>query len=216
MLFFTLWPEYAGDSLVPRMQRVIANTLALAPSGSASSSEDQILKTNSETMRVLTEFLEIADDAQMEGRTSAVDHNAIVAAAGTLRRIANRLSSIGSARAVTQMPQLDPVTEFARERVFQAIRGQLSSWLDFFSGAESFSASAARAIAQKHSAGELAQPLNEFGSHLEEGGFARLALWPLEPRRTMIAELESMRRLELLFSDLNRYLSDVPTPPRGA
>jgi hypothetical protein len=181
MVFFTLWPEYAGDSLVPRLRRVLATMLALAPSGSASSSEDQILKTNSETMRVLTEFLEIADDARMEGRTCAVYHNGIVEAAGTLHRIANRLSSIATARVLTQMPQLDPVTEFARERLFNAIRGQLISWLDFFSGAECLSASAARAIAEKHSAGELAEPLNEFSSHLEEGGFARLESWPLEP-----------------------------------
>ena len=214
MFFFTLWPEYAGDSLVPRLQKSHCRYTRASTSGSASSSEDQILKTNSETMRVLTEFLEIADDARMEGRTSAVDHNAIVEAAGTLRRIANRLSSIATARVLTRMPQLDPVTEFARERVFNAIRGQLISWLDFFSGAECLSASAARAIAQKHSAGELAEPLNEFSSHLEEGGFARLASWPLEPRRTMIAELQSMRRLELLFSELNRYLADVPSSSR--
>ena len=216
IVFFTLWPEYAGDSLVPRLRRVLANMLALAPGGSASRSEDQILKTNSETMRVLTEFLEIADDARMEGRTCAVYHNGIVEAAGALRRISNRLSSIATARVLTQMPQLDPVTEFARERVFNAIRGQLISWLDFFSGAEWFSTSAARAIAEKHSAGELAEPLNEFSSHLEEGGFARLASWPLEPRRTMIAELQSMRGLEFLFSELNRYLGDIPRPPRHA
>ena len=216
MVFFTLWPEYAGDSLLPRLRRVLANMLALAPSGSASSSEDQILKTNSETMRVLTEFLEIADDARMEGRTCAVYHNGIVEAAGTLRRIANRLSSIATARVLTQMPQLDPVTEFARERVFNAIREQLISWLDFFNGAEWFSASAARAIAEKHSAGELAESLNEFSSHLEEGGFAQLASWPLEPRRTMIAELQSMRGLEFLFSELNRYLGDIPRSPRHA
>ena len=108
------------------------------------------------------------------------------------------------------MPQLDPATEFARERFFDAICWQLSSWLDFFSGAECFSASAARAIAEKHLAGGLAQPLNEFSSHLEEGGFARMASWPLEPRRTMIVELQTMRRLEVLFSELNRYLADVP------
>lgn len=85
IIFFIVWPEYAGDSLVPRLQRVISDTLALAPNGSASSSEDQILKTNSETMRVLTEILQVADDARLEGLTSAVDHNAIVEAAGTLR-----------------------------------------------------------------------------------------------------------------------------------
>ena len=216
MVFFSLWPEYAGDSLVPRLRRVIANLLALAPGGPASNSESQILKTNSETMRVLTEFLEIADDARMEGRTCAVYHDGIVEAAGTLRRIANRLSLIATARVLTQMPQLDPVTEFARERLFDAIRGQLTSWLDFFSGTERFSASAARAIAEKHSADELAEPLNEFSSHVEEGGFARLESSPLEPRRTMIAELQSMRRLEFLFSELNQYLANVPSPPRHA
>src|SRR5277367_6231220 len=116
MVFFSLWPEYAGDSLLPRLRKVIANTLALAPSGSTSTSEDSILKTNSETMRVLTEFLEIADDARMEGRTCAVYHDGIVEVAGTLRRISNRLSSIAAGRVLTQMPQLDPVAELAREQ----------------------------------------------------------------------------------------------------
>jgi hypothetical protein len=167
-------------------------------------------------MRVLTEILLVADDARMEGRTSAVDHNAIVEAAGTLRRIANRLSSIATGRILAQMPQLDPVTEFAREGVFDVIRQQLRSWLDFFSDAECLSASATRATAQKHSADELAEPLNEFSSHLEEGGFARMESWPLEQRRTMLAELQSMRQLEFLFSELNRYLADVPSPPRRA
>jgi uncharacterized membrane protein YccC len=216
IVFFTLWPEYAGDSLLPRLRRVLANMLALAPGGSASSSEDEILKTNSETMGVLTEFLEIAEDARMEGRTCAVYHDGIVEAAGTLRRIANLLSSIATARVLTQMPQLDPATESARERLSNAIREQLISWLNFFSGAEWFSASSARAIADKHSAAKLAEPLNEFSSRLEENGFARLASWPLDPRRTMMAELQSMRRLESLFSELNRYLADIPSPPRYA
>lgn len=114
------------------------------------------------------------------------------------------------------MPQLDPVTEFERERVFNAIRGQLIAWLEFFSSVECLRASAARTIAQKHSAGELAEPINEFSSHLEQGGFAQLESWPLEPRRTMIAELQSMRRLEFLFSELNRYLTDVPRSTRRA
>jgi hypothetical protein len=152
----------------------------------------------------------------MEGRTCAVYHDGIVEAAGTLRRISNRLSSIATARVLIQMPQLDPVTEFARERVFDAIRRQLRLWLDFFSGAEGLSASAARSIAQRHSPDELAEPLNEFSSRLEESGFARLESWPLEPRRTILAELQLMRRLEVLFSELNRYLADVPGPPRHA
>jgi uncharacterized membrane protein YccC len=216
IVFFTMWPEYAGNSLLPRLHRVLTNMLALAPGGSASNSEDQILKTNSETIHVLTEFLEIAEDARLEGRTCAVYHDGIVEAAGTLRRITNRLSSIASARVLVQTPQLDAVTESARGQFFQVIHVQLVSWLDFFRGAEAHDATAARALAQKHLASELAVPLSEFNSRLEEQGFARLASWPLEPRRTMMAELQSMRRLEVLFTELNLYLADIPRPPRDA
>ena len=62
---------------------------------------------------------------------------------------------------------------------------------------------------------ELAEPLDEFCSRVEENGFALLESWPFEPRRTMMAELQSMRRLEFLFSELNRYLADVPSSPRN-
>ncbi len=91
-------------------------------------------------MRALAEILEVADDAQLEGRTSMVNHNAIVEAAGTLRRIANRLASIATGRIVTPTPQLDPATESAREAVLDAIRRHLQSWLDFFSSEDSLSA----------------------------------------------------------------------------
>jgi multidrug resistance protein MdtO len=67
---FTLWPEYAGDSLLPRLRRVIQGTLALAPRGSAANNEDEIQRVNSDTMQVLAEILEVADDAQLEGRAS--------------------------------------------------------------------------------------------------------------------------------------------------
>jgi hypothetical protein len=131
---FVLWPEYAGDSLLPRLRKVIRDTLSLAPGGSAANTEDAIQQLNSGTMRALAEILEVADDAQVEGRTSTVNHNAIVEAAGTLRRIANRLASIATGRIITPAPRLDPVTESAREAVLDAIRRHLQSWLDFFSG----------------------------------------------------------------------------------
>ena len=33
VVFFLLWPEYAGDSLLPRLRKVIADALALMPDG---------------------------------------------------------------------------------------------------------------------------------------------------------------------------------------
>jgi len=205
-----LWPEYAGDSLLPRLRKVIRDTLELMPGGSAANTEDAIQQVNSGTMRVLAEILEVADDAQVEGRTSTVNHNAIVEAAGTLRRIANRMASIATERIVTRVPPLDAPTESAREAVFDAIRRRLQSWLEFFSGGYSLNRPAAQAIARAQSPDELQKPLEQFGSRLEEREFARIESWTLEQRRVLLAELHSMRRLEYLVSELNRWLAQIP------
>ena len=207
-----LWPEYAGDSLLPRLRKVIRDTLALAPGGIAANTENEIQQANSETMHLLAEILQVADDAQVEGRTSTVNHDAIVEAAGTLRRIANRLASIAMGRIVTPTLQLDVVTESAREAVFDAIRRHLQSWLDFFSRADSLSAAAAQAIARGQSPDDLEVPLEQFSSRLAEREFARIESWTLEQRRVMLAELHSMRRLEYLVSELNRWLAQIPGP----
>jgi uncharacterized membrane protein YccC len=210
IVFLLLWPEYAGDSLLPKLRDVIRNTLALTPGGPASNTEDEIQRANSATMRTLAEILEVADDAQMEGRTSLVNHSAIVEAAGTLRRIANRLASIATGRIATRTPQLDPATESAREAVLDAVRRHLQTWLDFFSGTDSLNARAAHAMARAQSIDDLGKPLDQFGSRIEEREFARVESWTLDQRRAILAELQSMRRLEYLLTQLNRWLAQIP------
>ena len=69
---------------------------------------------------------------------------------------------------------------------------------------------AAQAIARTHSTDDLEMPLEQFSSRLEEQEFARIESWTLEQRRAVLAELHSMRRLEYLFSDLNRWLAQIP------
>ena len=206
------WPEYAGDSLLPRLRKVIRDTLSIVPGGSASNTEDEIQRANSATMRSLAEILEVADDAQVEGRTSLVNHNAIVQASSRLRRIANRLASIATERIANPVPQLDPVTESAREQVLDAIRRHLQSWLDFFSSADSLRRPAAEAIARSHSPDDLRKPIEQFGSRLEEREFALITPWTTDQRRAILAELHSMRRIEYLISQLNRWLPQIPGP----
>jgi len=205
-----LWPEYAGDSLLPRLRRVIADTLALAPGGAASIREDTIDQVNSETMRILAEMLEVADDAQLEGRTSTVDHNAIVEAAGTLRRIANRLASISTSRIVAPTPQLDAMSDSARETALEEIRHQLKVWLDFFSSPECLRGDAARALARAQLSGRIDESLAVFGSRLEENEFARIKSWTLDQRRAILAELHSLRRIAVLLPDLIAWLAQIP------
>jgi uncharacterized membrane protein YccC len=207
---FSLWPEYAGDSLLPKLRRVIADTLALAPGGAASRREDTIDEVNSETMRILAEMLEIADDAQLEGRTCAVDHNAIVEAAGTLRRIANRLASVSTSRIAAPAPELDATSESAREAALEDIRRQLREWLDFFRGPECRKGDAARALAREQLSGRIDESLAMFEARLQENEFARLASWSLDQRRAILAELNSLRRIAVLLPDLTAWLAQIP------
>ena len=215
VVFFILWPAYAGDSLLPRLRKVIRDTLALAPGGSASAVEAKVEATNSETMRVLAEILEVADDAQLEGRTSVTDHDSVIQAAGTLRRIANRLAGISRARIVVATPPLDDATESAREAVLDAIRERLESWLDFFEGSPRFSSTRALSAPAGQLHSDIMPPLEEFSHRLEAQGFARISTWTLEQRRAILAELQSMRRLQFLMFELDRYLSSVAQRPRA-
>jgi uncharacterized membrane protein YccC len=213
LVFLILWPAYAGDSLLPRLRKVLRDTIALAPGGLASASVSAIETTNAETMQVLAQMLAVADDAQLEGRNSTVDGDAIVRSAGTLRRIANRLAAISMGRILAPLPQLDESTESARRATLSATRARLEAWLSFFARDASFGRlEAASALI---GGGEIMPPLEEFSHRLEAQGFSRLSAWTLDQRRVILAELESMRRLEFLIVELDRYLSAVAQPPHA-
>ncbi|MGH7932546.1 MAG: FUSC family protein [Candidatus Binataceae bacterium] len=210
IIFFALWPEYAGDSLLPRLRRVIGDTLALAPSGAAAASESAIHATSREITGVLGEILEVADDARLEGRRSLIDHDAVVQATGTLRRIAHRLGTISLKRITRTLPRLDDATEAAHDAILTAIRIRLEAWLTFFDNGQNLTRRAGLALAAEHSRAEITRPLEDFSARLAAGGFAQINLWTLEQRRQMLAELQSLRRLEVLAFELDNYLARVP------
>lgn len=210
IVFFLLWPEYAGDSLLPRLRKLLRDTLAIAPGGDAAADEASIHSTSAEITRLLSEMLEIAGDADLEGRKSLINHDAVVQAAGTLRRIAHRLGGIVSARLSDPIPPLDEDTEALRQAVLSAICLRLQAWLAFYESRECLSGRVARALAAAHSRDEIAQPLELLSRRLEADGFALIANWTLEQRRQMLAELQSLRRLEFLIFELDRYIARVP------
>ena len=213
VVYISLRPEYAGDSLMPRLRKVIRDTLALAPGGSASAMETKIEATNAETRSGRAEILAVADDAQLEGRTSMVDHDSIVQAAGTLRRIANRLAGISMGRILAELPPLDDGAESAREAMLAAIRARLEAWLDFFEGRSGATGGAGAFTAPpRHSRSEIPTPLDEFSRRLEAQHFPPIRAWALEQPRAILAELQSMRRLDVLMFELDRYLSGVARP----
>jgi len=210
MATLILWPTYAGDSLLPRLRRIITDTLALTPGGPAENNEEELVRANSDAMRLLAEMLQVADDALLEGSGCAVNSNAIVGAAGTLRRIANRLSYIAAGRMNCALPALDPAIESERIAVLTAIQRDLQKWLNFFSGDEKLKPRAAHAIASAYVLDEIHRPLSQFSSWLEEGNYSRIEHWTTEQRRGILAELQSLRRVEVLIGDLNRLLARIP------
>ncbi|MBF6569922.1 MAG: FUSC family protein [Candidatus Binataceae bacterium] len=216
LVFFILWPEYAGDSLLPRLRRILRDTIAIGPGGDAAISEVRTSQISSEITGSLVQILEIADDARLEGRASSIDHEAVVQAAGTLRRIAHRLGAIANNRVKYELPALSDRTERAHESILAAIRARLNSWLGFFESADSLSHRAAMALAATHSDQDIAQPLADFGQRLEADGFAEIGGWNFDQRRLLLAELQSLRRLEFLMRELDRFLARVPGSPSSA
>jgi hypothetical protein len=208
-VFFISWPVYAGDSLLPRLRKAIRDTLALIPAGAARGAAELAL-INDEMTQVLSEILQVADDARMEGRRSLIDHEAVVQAAGTIRRIAHRLSSISIWRLTNPPPELDKISQAAELAVFSAIRDRLASWLTFFDSALSLDRRAARAISNQHRREDIAVPIGEFVSRIEADDFAAMADWSPEQRRLMLAEIQSLDRLEFLLDEVETHLAAIP------
>jgi uncharacterized membrane protein YccC len=209
VVFFIFWPEYAGDSLLPRLRQAIAATLALLPGGRANNVA-AIRDTSHEITNVLVEILEIADDARLEGRKSLINHDAVVESAGIGRRIAHRLAALAIQRLEHPLPLLDAETEAARDAVFMEIRRRLEAWLAFYEGPRCFNPSASLALAASHQPQALIEPLEIFSRRLSEAGFARINSWSLDQRRQLLAELQSLHRLQVLMTNLDAYLAVIP------
>jgi uncharacterized membrane protein YccC len=209
-VFFMMWPEYAGDSLLVRLRKVIRDALALMPGRVPVPGRAAIDALSDEITQVLSEILEVAEDARLEGRRSLIDHDAVVQSAGTIRRIAHRLATNAASRIAEPLPGLDALTEGARDAAYRAIRVRLESWLSFYESDRALSGDAARALAASHSRGEIAGPLQQFSSLVEEDQYARTASWTVEQRRRILEELQSLRRLEFLTLELDAFLSRIP------
>jgi multidrug resistance protein MdtO len=209
VVFIILWPEYAADSLLPRIRKVLRDTLSLAPRP-AMGTETEIRATSAEITHLLGEILEVADDARLEGRKSLIDHDAVVEAAGTLRRIAHRLAAISINSAANPRSPLSEPVEQARATAIDAIVARLRTWLAFFDSRENLVRRAAAAIVSSESRPGIAEPLREYSARLEANSFAEIQDMTIERRRLILAELQSLRRLEILMGELDRYLAAVP------
>src|SRR5208283_4146339 len=104
-----------------------------------------------------------------------IDHDSVVQAAGTLRRIANRLTGISMGRLHVMLPRLDDVTETSREAVLAAVRARLELWLAFTESGPNYNRARLATLLANHSMNEIVQPLDQFSRRLELQSFARIS-----------------------------------------
>jgi hypothetical protein len=208
-VFILIWPEYSGDSLLPKLRKILHATLDLMPGGAATTSVRKIHDTSGGITRQLADLLSIADDARIEGRASSIDPDATVNASGTLRRIAHRVSAISRERIEVPTLPLAPETEAARDRTLAAMRARLESWREHFDGPNCRSSRAALALANNRAPGEIDAPLADFTQSVGANRFAQIAQWQTPMRLELMSEIASLRRLAQLFADLDDELSRV-------
>lgn len=212
LVFLILWPDYATDSLVPRIKKLLRTTIDLMPGGAAASSDEGIQSAERDVMKTANEVLTVADDARLEGRASAIDPDRVVDAAGTLRRIAFRVGSVSDVRLQTPMPPLVPETRAARDAFEAELRARLQSWLDYVEEHRPPTSRSALAWAAQHDSARPGELLTRYTDRISASGYAEVAAWPADARAVLFGEIESFHRFVVLAGELDDNLSRVPLP----
>jgi hypothetical protein len=212
LVFLILAPEYAGESMIPRLQKMLESILTLMPGGARAPSEQEIEVIEIDSATILAQLLEIADDARIEGRRSIVDPDAIIETVGTLRRITHRLASGVSALGLIHFAALPPKIEVIRARFNATLTEHFRDCLDFVKHCTGGLNPAIPAW-DEVAAGDLLTTLER---EIAADNFAALTPLPIQQRRTLLSEIENFRRLTVLASELSEQLSRISPGERAA
>jgi multidrug resistance protein MdtO len=213
LVFLLVTPEYAGKALAPRVARILrAALLLLRPAPGLT--VERVQQIDMEATLDLTQLLGIAEEAQVEGQLSGVNPNAVVEAAGTLRRIVHRLSGIASARLAVPQPPLPAELQAARDAGDNALRHHLESWLEVVEQEPGPDRRRILEVAAHFTPDDLAVPLAKLEEHLSVFGLGELASWPAAARSAVFAEIESYRQLMVLMTELNQQFVAIPAATR--
>jgi Fusaric acid resistance protein family len=202
---FTLWPEYAANSLPSRLRHLLRLTLALAPG--AVLAVPAVRRLEADLNSLLEQTLAVADDARLEGHASKLDPDAVVKTAAALRRIAHRFEGIALTRIEQTRPALDPITENDARVALDSVVAQLRMWLAWIESPVGIGTAPPSAQANQAA---VTQALTDLNARIEADSFARLKGWEIDQRRTLLTELESLCRLSVLIGELDEYLTQLP------
>ena len=213
LVFLFVAPEYAGTALAPRAARILRAALELLRPAPGLT-EQRVQEVEMEATLQLTELLRIAEEARVEGQRSGVNPDAIVEAAGTLRRIVHRLSGIASARLGAPQLPLPAELQAVRDAGATALRHHLQSWLEVVEQEPAPDRRRIMEVAERFTPDDLAVPLEQLNEHLSKSGLRELASWPATARSALLSEIESYRRLVVLMTEFNQQFAEIPAVAR--
>jgi hypothetical protein len=208
VVFLIMWPEYAGETMPPRLKKLLGLNLNLIPMRGASIGDAAIDEIETDLTNTLSELLGIADDARLEGPRCGVNSDSMIDAAGSLRRIAHRLGAIAVGRQV--LPPLSAETQAARDLVGETFARRLLDWREYFDAGRPFDRQKATQIFELHRGDHLRDNIQDLERRVAAGSYTEVAHWPLEQRRTMLAEVESWQRIVVLAGELDQQFQEIP------
>jgi uncharacterized membrane protein YccC len=207
IVFFYLWPDYAGRKFLPQLRKLLRETLELLPaSGATQLTEQRVITIEGDIVRGLRELLSTADDARLERAYTGVDPDDIIDACGTIRRVAYRLGTIVVCELEIGTRRTPQRLQSARDALLLAIKRRITDWLNFMESGE-------RTAIETHSDhSDLEVPIREAQAALSAADGSGISTLPQEVRFPLLDEVASFNRLAVLMGEVDDYFSKLPEP----
>lgn len=201
LVFLVLWPEYASDKVVESLKKLMRTTIALGKEAAEGKlSEERIRAIERRFSTNLLEVLTMADQARLEGRHGKTNSGAAIEAASAMVRIAYRFEIIARGRiaeaSVAQATHLLEYQAAFEQACCTALENQL--------------ANLGRSDAAESPTRSFAAPVTDLASMTDNFALESTRV-PADSRIILAAELESYRRLPILFMSLDAALSRIAT-----
>jgi hypothetical protein len=205
-IFLFLWPEYARDKLIERLNRLMRTTFVFVGEvAQGSTTEGWIAKVEQRISADFLDVLNMADQARLEGRTGVANSAAGIEAATTLIRIAYRFEILARGRLSGSEAVLPKMLLERCTAIEEACCSSLAYHLETLGQGEP--------LEQPSPSPAVPLPLpTDLKSMIEElaaAGTFESTYWPTDARRGFVAQLECYRRLQSLLAKLDAELSQI-------
>jgi hypothetical protein len=207
-VFLFLLPEYASDKLIESLDKLLRTALAFGKDVAAGrTTEERIAAVERRLSANLLQVLNMADQARLEGRRGAINSAAGIEAAAIITRIAYRFELIARGRLSDAEAILPQKVLDRRAALEESICAAFESLLGRFG---------LTATLEQPTPSTLPAPpplprddLKTAIEQLVADAMLEGRDWPPEGRAGFLAQVESYRRLVILFPRLNTECSKI-------